>query len=475
MRKSHSDLAAMLDRRRFLQAAGMLGASGVAMNLQLASSALATVTPTQTEFRAAVCLFLFGGIDSFNVLTPFDEPEYSTYVQSRGAVALPKSSTNPYADIVEPITDTHQGGRRFGVHSKAKKLRELYNAGKLAFIANAGSLVEPMSVAEYHAQSKVRPVGVRSHNDMQRSWQSGMAHTRNPQTGWAGRAAELLSDATNSHPLIPMNYTLAGTNLLLNGDSLTPYAATENGAVTFNDYRSNNNGRRRAIRQATDATLDANYPNLFTQSIASIRRNAIDSSLAFIDATSSVSISTEFPNTPTGNRLKQVAKTIAIAGTLGQQRQIFMVGGGSGWDSHLQAMPTGSLTEVCDATKAFYDATVELGVENQVTLFACSDFGRTLSSNTNKGTDHGWGGNYFAVGGAVKGSRVYGTYPDLTLGGPGDITSRGIPLPTTASDVYLAEIAAWLGIPNDQYLELVFPNLRNFVSAGATLPLQFLL
>jgi len=169
--------------------------------------------------------------------------------------------------------------------------------------------------------------------------------------------------------------------------------------------------------------------------------------------------------TNTAKQLYQVAKMIEARGTTGARRQIFFVQLGS-FDTHNDQInrQQALFAELAPALKAFYDATVALGVGSQVTTFTLSDFGRTLQPASGGGTDHAWGSHHFVLGDAVNGGRFFGQYPQLILGGPSDAEKEGRWIPTTAVDQYGATLAKWLGATPAQ-LGAVFPNLSKFATA----------
>ena len=466
---SRTESPRSVSRRDFLRLSGGCAALtstsllSAVLNLSLTKSALSAVSDV-TGYKALVCVFLAGGNDSFNMLAPYEPGEYDDYAAVRANLALARQDLLPIRDA---------NGRRFGLHPSMREVRDLYSAGRLAFLANVGSLIAPTDVAAARAEQNL-PVGLFSHADAQRHWQTAVPQSRTQITGWAGRMADALTDSANRNPTISMNLALNELNLLQTGDDVVPFVIGADGASELVGY-GGTSVQQRILTRATDSLLEQTYTDLLQRTHARIRRGSIDGAIAFNAATRAVELSTSFPNTGLGGQLAMVARSIGARRDLDQSRQIFFVKRG-GWDHHDFVLfnQANLLTELSSALGAFYDATSELGVAGDVTVFTVSDFGRTLSSNGN-GSDHAWGGNHIVMGGGVRGGRVYGQYPEsLALGNPRDL-GRGRLVPTTAADEYSAELALWFGIPNDASLELVLPNIRRFYASGnATPPIGFM-
>ncbi|MFN3193461.1 MAG: DUF1501 domain-containing protein [Aureliella sp.] len=454
-----------LDRRNFMRLSGGCAALSstsllsTLVNLKLTNTAVAAGGDL-SGYKALVCVFLLGGYDSFNVLTPYEDDEYADYQSARTNLALPKSQLLEIAA---------QNGRRFGIHEGMAEMQQLYGQGKAAFVANVGSLVEPTTKQNYSQVQK--PLGLYSHSDLIQHWQTSVPQSRTQVTGWGGRMADMLTDQVNTHPSIAMNIALGSLNTFETGSNVVPYVVQRgSGATPLWGYPNTGTGLNGMYSRATDSMLGDQYSDLLEKSYSTVRRSSMEAAIDFNAATGSVEMNTEFPQTNFGRDLEMVAKTIGAQSTLGQSRQIFFVSVG-GWDHHDEVLnrQAGMLPMVSQALKAFYDATVELGVANDVTTFTASDFGRTLSSNGN-GSDHAWGGNHMVMGGSVSGGDIYGDYPE-TLALNNDLdTGRGRIIPTTAVDQYNAELACWFGVANDSTLEDVLPNIRNFYSAGSSTP-----
>lgn len=426
-------------------------------------------------YKALVCVFLYGGNDSFNMLTPLTPDERNDYLAARGGVYSPGNGALglPEADL-HSITDT-SSGRIFGMHPGFADLHPIFQNGNLTFLCNIGSLVEPTTMADYQARSNL-PLGLFSHADLQRHWMTSVPQTRSQVTGWAGRMADLITDSVNTNPSISMNIALNSVNMMQTGGSVVPYIVTTSGASEVNWYGKTWT-QAKIYTQLTDDVLSRTYGNLVEKTFANANRNALDSAIAFNEAANAVTLNTNFRTTDNNlsAQLEMVAKTIGARATLGQTRQIFFVNIG-GWDNHdeLIGNQQTNLTRVGEALADFYAATEELGVANDVVTFTASDFARTLNSN-GRGSDHAWGGNQVIMGGAVNGNKVHGQYPDSLAPGNELDLGRGRLLPTTSVDEMWCELAMWYGLENDNQMENILPNIRNFVPQGqAAYPIGFL-
>tara|TARA_R110002049_G_scaffold27321_3_gene94431 strand:+ start:74097 stop:75437 length:1341 start_codon:yes stop_codon:yes gene_type:complete len=444
-------------------------------SLQLTSAVMAA-DPIPGDYKALVCIFLYGGNDSFNMLMPYDTAEYDDYLsiryaQNQSGLAIPH-------DDLLMIGDTNSA-RNFGLHPSMSGLQSLYNEGKVAFVANVGSLVEPTDRTAYDNDINL-PLGLYSHSDFTRHWQTSVPQTRTHVTGWGGRMADILTDPAAYNDAIGMSISVGDVNLLQTGANVYPYVVNVDGATLNEGYRYDW-GPDIIFRRSFNDALGRTHANLVTQTYADATSQAIEAAQLYNDATEDVSLTTEFPSNYLGQQLQRVARTIGAAGRFGKSRQIFFVNIG-GFDNHADLIgPHGVLMdEVSSAMSAFYAATEELGVASNVTSFTVSDFARTLAGN-GQGSDHGWGGNQIVMGGAVNGGGIYGQYPmtlaandPAVMNNPLDVY-RGILIPTTSVDQFNAEMAMWFGIANNADLVDVLPNIRNFFPAGgAQGPLGFL-
>jgi uncharacterized protein (DUF1501 family) len=441
-----------LSRRRFLSGCAALCAGGSGLLPTLTGLRLAhALTPPAGDYKALVCVFLFGGNDAFNMLVPRENEFYNLYNGSRQTLAIAR-------DSLLPINADSQAYNAFGLHPQLTNLQSLYNDGRLAFLANVGALVEPVTRSQYLARTRQLPPQLFSHNDQQNFVQSLQSHaTRN---GWAGRAADALA-GVNANQNLSMNISLSGSNLWQSGAVALPYSVNPGGVVSFSYTNRSSMDPREAQRvQAFENLLAQSQDHLFARVHAGLQKNAWDLADEVGAALTGVQVNTVFPQGRLAQSLQMTARMIAARNNLGVSRQTFFIGIGD-YDTHGNQLPRHSalMAELDGALKAFYDATVELGVADQVTTFTASDFGRTLTSNGD-GTDHAWGGHQIILGGAVKGGDIYGTMPSLAIGSNDDI-GEGRIIPTVSMDQHGATLAKWFGLPESNF-EDVFPNLSNF-------------
>jgi uncharacterized protein (DUF1501 family) len=457
-----------LTRRKFLGAAscaalGTTGLFSTLLNLKMTSKAVAANLSANSadDFRALVCIFQAGGNDSFNMLIPTDTASYAQYTSVRGNLALPIAG----AGAALALNAQNTAGRSYALHPAMPEVRDLFNTGKLAFISNVGTLIEPTTVAQYKSDSVLLPRALFSHSDQIMQWQTSLPQGGSP-TGWAGRLADVLNAKINTGS-IGMNISLNGNNMMQTGLATTSYAISPAGSISL--IGKNSNAGKNALRfDQLTSMADLQYQHLFQQAYMNELRQSIDNDEAFSAAFSSASVNTVFANSGLATDLQAVARTIAARAQLGMKRQVYFVLYG-GWDHHQELLETQSemLAVLSAALKNFWDALVELGVQDNVTTFTSSDFGRTLRSN-GRGTDHAWGGNHIIMGGSVLGQRIHGQYPDdLALGGKWDVGTNGRLLPTTSVDEYMAELALWLGVAKTD-LATVFPNIGNFYDVGSS-------
>ncbi|NRB47882.1 MAG: DUF1501 domain-containing protein [Saprospiraceae bacterium] len=463
-----------LTRRQFVGSASCAAIGSTTLLSSLlnlgTSNALAGLhsqsTEVEGEYKALVCILLAGGNDSFNMLVPNSKEPYQEYRKSRSNLALTQSS-------LLPLQFSDPGGREYAVHPSMPEVQHLFNTHKLAFIANVGTLVEPVSKAKYLAGSAKLPIGLLSHADQIQQWQTSLPDSRSAK-GWGGRIADLLEQG-NKNQNISMNISLSGTNVFQVGSSATEYAirAAAGGSVGIRVYEGNSQ-LDRVLRKGTESLLAQQYQDIFKSTFQQKILHAQANHGVFSHALASVApLQSPFSANDLSADLALVAQTIAARKALGMKRQTFFINYG-GWDHHDSVLENQAqmLSILSKALQEFQSAIDELGISQQVTTFTISDFGRTLSSNGN-GTDHAWGGNVMVMGGAVKGGNIYGKYPSLRLGGSDDI-GGAILLPSLSTDMYFAELARWFGVSKGD-LSFVLPNINRFYDPrSSSLPIGFM-
>jgi uncharacterized protein (DUF1501 family) len=441
----------MTTRRTFIRqtACAALGAAGV-INTIWDLRRLGAATPPVSDYKALVCLFLYGGNDANNVLIPRDSSGYATYSAARANLALPQAS-------LLPINVQNSPGYQFGFHPSMPELQQLFNQNKLAIVTNVGTLVAPLTRNEYLNGTAAVPPQLFSHTDQAVQWQTSLPD-QDSRTGWGGRAAYLLH-SLNSNSQVSMSISIAGTNTFEVGNTVLPYLISTWGSLGLEgfDGSANSNVRLQAFKQMMslprNSLIAQAYADTFSRAIAA--NEVLTAALANIPPLTAV-----FPDTYLGSQLRMIAKLISARSNLGISRQIFFCAA-DGYDTHGDQLGAQAdlLAELSQAINAFYAATVELGVSQQVTTFTASDFGRTFAAN-DSGTDHGWGSHQFVLGGAVQGGKLYGTFPTLAVDGPDD-TEDGRWIPTTSVDEFSATLATWFGVSNSD-LVTVLPNIGRF-------------
>lgn len=421
-----------------------------------------------SDYRALVCVFLNGGNDCNNTLVSLDQ--YASYSSARNAAGLAIAQAS-----LLPISPA--GGGSYGLHPSMPEFQTLFGQGRLAVISNTGPLVEPLTRTTYQNGTGKRPLQLFSHSDQIGLWQSSIADSV-AQTGWGGRMADR-TGGLNGGASFAQVVTIAGISLFVTAINSRPLAIADSNTtlanvlpLTMTGTSANSSARRTAFDQIR--ALDNNLQ------LVKVAADTRSGALAARTALQSVNpvISTTFPNTSLGRQLLQVARVIKastdVAAGINMKRQIFFCSLG-GFDTHSNQI-TGQATllqQVSQAMNAFYLATGELGLQDKVTTFTLSDFGRTFAPSGAGvgvvGSDHGWGNHQFVLGGAVTGGRLYGTYPTLALGGPDDTdggsSPRGRWIPTTSVEQYAATLASWYGLsPGD--LPAVFPLIGRFPTAN---------
>jgi uncharacterized protein (DUF1501 family) len=445
-----------MDRRHFLKHASALGA-GAALG-QLGSFAVRA--QTAGDYKALVCIFMYGGNDGNNTIVPIDATGYASYAAARPQIALPQAT-------LLPLTDS-SGTASFGMHPAlggATGLQAMWNAKSLAVVTNVGTLVAPMTATLYNTTNTARPQSLFSHLDQQLQWQASLSNAPST-TGWGGRLADQLA-SLNSGASIPSMISTVGNNLFVTGSATQALTIPTSGSFGLNGYGSSTGAVARL--SALQALLGLDRGTALLDAAQDVMTGAIQSSAVLnpiLKATTST-VSSYFSSLSTGiaSQLLAVAKVIEARATLGATRQVFLVSLGS-FDTHSDELNTQATLfgQMGPAIKAFHDAMNAIGAGSSVTSFTLSEFSRTYLANTNGGTDHAWGSNHFVAGAAVKGGQFYGTWPTLQMGGPDDIGNAGRWVPTTAVDQYAATLATWFGVSGSG-LAAVLPNLASFSPA----------
>lgn len=435
------------DRRSFIRYAS-LAAAGNALGLR-PFGMMNAMAQTTTDYKALVCVFLYGGNDANNTLIPFDTAGYTNYSTIRGPLALAQNT-------LLPLTPTPN----FALNPNLPDIQALFNSSNAAIVANVGTLMQPTTRATYLANQVVKPTNLFSHSDQQLEWQNAAQSAATP-SGWAGRIADKLTTQYNPNGQIPLITSVAGDTLFCNGSSTAPVSVSPGnvGGAACSE------GAECAARIQTAQQLVSFSTGLsLVQADNEITTNAYKYAQVLAAATQSITpLKTVFPvKNGLAAQLQQIAQIIQVRSALGVGRQIFFCGVGN-FDTHANQLPLQSalLASISPALASFYQATQELGVASNVTTFTMSDFSRTFQPNSNTGSDHAWGSHHIVLGGAVKGGQVYGTFPTLVLGGPDDSGSNGRWVPSTASVQYAATLAQWFGVQTAD-LPTIFPNIGSF-------------
>ncbi len=402
------------------------------------------------DYKALVCIFLSGGNDANNLIIPADAASYAAYARARAELSIRQT------DLLPLTLKKYSDGRAYGLHPSVPGLQALYGQGKVAVLANVGTLVRPTTLPDYKSGRNLPPQ-LFSHNDQTMQWQSSVPD-QPFETGWGGRLADLL-DAMNSNNQVSMSITLSGSNSFQRGNKVTQFATTSGGPGRLQTGSSI--GVAADVAGIVKGIFADAEPNALAAAFGNIMLETLTDGEVLGAALGTASpLTTVFPGSSMASSLSMVAKLISVSQNLGLKRQIFYVSA-NGYDLH-GGQTTGHgplLAELSAAMKAFYDATVELGVANQVTTFTASDFGRTYIPNSG-GTDHGWGNHQLIMGGAVQGGDIYGRMPSLTVNADDDV-GRGRWIPTTSVDEYNATLATWFGVSATD-LPVVLPNIGRF-------------
>lgn len=456
-----------ITRRDFLRSSACaVGSAALASSIDTFSVIHALTPQAASDYKALVCVFLNGGNDGNNMFVSLDQYASYSNVRFAAGLAIAQGSLLP----VSPVS-----GGSYGFHTNMPEMQNLFNQGKLAVLCNNGPLVEPLTRTTYQNGTGKKPLQLFSHSDQVGLFQTAIANNVS-QTGWGGRLADKTA-GLNGSATFPSNISIAGINLLLSGVDTRQLAVADSGTTLANVLQLNTapTTAEQTPRLASFTelrTLDNNFK--LVKAASDTRSSSIQTDIALSSV--NPTLATVFPPTSLGRQLKQVALLIKactdVNAGINMKRQIFFTQIG-GFDTHSAEIggQANLLAQVSQAISAFYAATVELGIQDNVTTFTMSDFGRTLqpagTGVTAVGTDHAWGNHQLIVGGSVLGHTLYGTYPTLALGGPDDTDGgtnpRGRWIPTTSVEQYAATLATWYGLSSAD-LSAVFPLIGRFAT-----------
>ncbi|MBN8809542.1 MAG: DUF1501 domain-containing protein [Sphingomonas sp.] len=443
-------------RRAFLKRAGTLGLAGVATPFVTSLAAIGEAAASvATDYKALVCVFLYGGNDYANTLPPYDQASYNLYNAARSNIAL---SRDALANTILNPTNS-LGGRQYAMAPTMAPMASLFDAGKLAVALNVGTLVQPTTKAQYNANSVKLPPKLFSHNDQQSYFQA--SNPEGATSGWGGRIGDLFQSGNGSATLTCVN--ASGNAVYLTGKAAVQYAVGTGGPIPLVNNATSLYSSTTAMSTLKSLITANGAANILANEHARVTKRALDTYTQLSGALANAPVA-NFPLFPSGNsladQLKIVARMISVSNELGAKRQVFFVSLG-GFDMHdflVRDHPTQTAL-VANALNAFYQTTANLGVADKVTTFTASDFGRTLQSNDD-GSDHGWGSHHFVMGGAVNGKKIYGTAPAVGNGTNDDV-GQGRLLPTLSVDQYAATLASWFGVSNSD-MATVLPNIGNY-------------
>ena len=443
----------MTTRRQILKAGLSSFALGAAGSLFPFRRAAAFANgAAASDYKALVALFLYGGNDANNLVVPADDAGYGSYLRARGALALPRAALLP----IQPSS----ARTPYGLHPRLQKLSGHFAARRLGVVANVGTQLVPLRRADILSEAVPLPLNLLSHEDQQVQWQSAQLQ-RTSETGWGALLGDQLQNLSPD-ARYPALVTAAGSSLFVEGGRGRSAAVSGDGSTLLAgmDATDPSDPRAQALREFL---AEADQPMLAQKASEGLATAIRDGKTLAAALASTPPLQTQFPDSDLGRQLAQIARVMQVRDVLGLRRQVFFASL-DGFDTHGdQLAQQDILYATLDAAlDAFYLATVELGLANQVTTFTGSDFGRTLQSNATAGSDHAWGSHHLVLGGAVRGD-LFGTFPALELSGPDDASDEGRWIPTTALDQYGASLARWLGVA-DADLPAIFPNLPAFGS-----------
>jgi uncharacterized protein (DUF1501 family) len=462
-------------RRQFLRTASMASMAGFYVSpffLELNSLAAMAQGSSSGDYRALVCIYLQGGNDGHGTVIATDTDSYSAFTQARsGAPGL----AYPLSQLLPITLNTPQSGRTFALNPSLGGVQNLFNAGRAAIVANTGTLVVPATKTQVNANSVTLPDSLFSHFDQTAAWQAIASNLGSGEhTGWGGAVADAIESMNMNSNSVFTCISTAGNALFLAGNASVQLNVTPAGPIPIAGLTQPPFGAP-ASGNPLSSILSADETNLFAQEYEAVVQRSIQAQATLSTAMAAAGqggvanppqyldpVSNKLMDNPLASSLQTVARIIAGRGSLGVTRQIFYVQLGS-FDTHNdQAQVHAQLLTQLGAALEYFDSTmIQLGVSNQVTAFTISDFGRTLTCNSN-GTDHGWGSHHLVLGGAVKGQDMYGQFPVVGTDQANDV-GEGRLIPTTSVEQYAGTLASWFGLSDSQIRE-VFPNFSNFGS-----------
>jgi uncharacterized protein (DUF1501 family) len=437
----------MFSRRNFIR----IGAGSLSTLALRRFAEIPALAQSGSNYKALVCVFLYGGNDSNNTIVPMDDASFKAYSSVRASLALQTSALTPVQSV---------SGAPYGFFAPLAEVASMFSSKELAVVANVGSLIQPVSRAQYQSSQAAVPSNLFSHADQQQQWQTSVAQGNSP-TGWGGRVADYVKAQKLNSSDFPTFLSVAGNTLEGAGASTDMLAFTPGKTPALAGF--NNSAASQARLSAFNSLLTLNSGVALAQAANSTMSMSLSDAKSLADALAKApGLKTQFPTTSLGAQLQQVAQIIQVQSSLGMQRQVFFCSLGS-FDTHTGELPTlnNLYPQLSQALAAFYNATQELNMAENVTTFTESDFNRTFQPTTGDGSDHAWGGHHLVLGGAVQGGQIYGKFPTFELGGPDDTDTRGRWIPTTSIDQYGATLCSWFGIP-DSAMNAIFPNLANF-------------
>ncbi|WP_416761827.1 DUF1501 domain-containing protein [Roseateles sp. So40a] len=455
---AHVSKLSSLHRREFLKRASVASAVGAAAPwaLQLAAIGDAAAATSGGGYKALVCVFLHGGNDHGNTVIPYDAASHQAYAAIRPTLAIGRDALA--ATALAP-TLALPDGRQMALAPGLSAIKPVFDAGRLGVLLNIGTLVAPMTLAQYRSGAVPAPPMLFSHNGQASLWQS--SGVEGARTGWGGRMADLMLSANGRAGLTCIN--VSGNAVFQAGETAFQYLTGPSGKKPITGIGPQIFGST-SCAKLLKALITEERSHPMESELNRVTARSIDLQTTLSTALSGgATIATPFAADALARQLKMVASLVAARSSLGMTRQVFFVSVG-GFDVHdgLSTRHPALMQQLGGALASFDAALREVGMADQVTTFTASDFGRTLSSNGD-GSDHGWGAHHFVMGGAVRGGRFHGTAPSVSVNGPDDV-GQGRLLPTTAVDQLASTLALWMGVPASE-LRTVLPNIGNFATS----------